>query len=85
MGRGKPDHLIAENLVERSVGLHEAIDPREPQSEEAVVDALHQDNLRHNENWIPDVAAEVACHPEVLLDERMAFSQRSCSLLWWKC
>ena len=55
-------HLITEDLVQRSVGLYETIHSSQPQTQKAVVDALHQHNLGQDEDRVPDVAAEMTAH-----------------------
>ena len=55
-------HFIAEDLVQWSTSWHQTVHSGQPQAQEAVVDALHQHNLAHDENWVPDVATEVTGH-----------------------
>lgn len=55
-------YFITEDLVQRPISLHQTVHSCQPQSQEAVVDALHQYYLTHNEHWVPDVATEVTCH-----------------------
>ena len=55
-------YLIAEDLVQWPIGLHKTVHSSQPQTQETVVDALHQYYLRHNEDWVPDVAAEMTGH-----------------------
>lgn len=58
----KAKHLITEYLVKGSTGLYQTINTSQPQTQEAVVDGLHQNNLRQDEDRIPDVAAEMTGH-----------------------
>lgn len=58
----KTERFIAKDLVQWPTTLHKAVDSSHPQAQEAVVDALHKHNLGHNEDWVPDVATEVAGH-----------------------
>lgn len=67
---GKAKGFIAEDLVQWPTTLHEAVYSSQPQAQEAVVYALHQYDLTHNEDWVPDVATEVTGH-----DWRMLHSQ----------
>lgn len=63
----KTKDFIAKNLVQWPTTLHEAVHSSQPQAQEAVVDALHQHNLAHDEDRVPDVAAEVAGHCWLML------------------
>lgn len=60
-------YFIAEDLVQRPTSLHQTVHASQPQAQEAVVDALHQHNLRHNEDRVPDVATEVTGHCGLML------------------
>lgn len=42
--------------------MDQTINTSQPQTQEAVVDALHENNLRDDEDRIPDVAAEMTAH-----------------------
>lgn len=42
--------------------MNQTVHSGQPQAQEAVVDALHQQDLTHDEDWVPDVAAEVTGH-----------------------
>lgn len=42
--------------------MDQTINASQPQTQEAVVDALHENNLGDDEDWIPDVAAEMTAH-----------------------
>lgn len=58
----KPKNFITEDLIKWPTALHKAVHSSQPQTQKAVVDTLHQHYLTHNEDWVPDVAAEVAGH-----------------------
>lgn len=42
--------------------MDQTINTSQPQTQEAVVDALHENNLGDDEDWIPDIAAEMTAH-----------------------
>lgn len=63
----KTKNFIAKDLVQRPAGLYQAVHSSQPQAQEAVVDALHQRDLTHNEDRVPDVAAEVTGHCTLML------------------
>lgn len=58
----KSKNLVTEYLVEWSTGMDQTINTSQPQTQEAVVDALHENNLGDDEDWIPDIAAEMTAH-----------------------
>lgn len=51
--------FITEDLVEGATGVYESVHAGQPQAQEAVVDALHQQDLAQDQHRVPDVAAEV--------------------------
>lgn len=55
----KTQDFVAEHLVQWAATLYESVHPGQPQAQEAVVDALHEHDLTHDEDRVPDVAAEV--------------------------
>lgn len=55
-------YLIAEDLVQWPTTLHKAVHSSQPQAQKAVVDALHQHDLAHDEDRVPDVATEMSGH-----------------------
>ena len=59
---GPLTYFIAENLVKWPIDLNQTVHSSQPEAQEAVVDALHQHNLTHNQDRVPDVATEVAGH-----------------------
>lgn len=59
-------YVIAEDLVQWPTSLHQTVHSSQPQAQKAVVDALHQHNLTHNEDRVPDVATKVTGHCGVM-------------------
>lgn len=55
-------YVIAKHLVQWTTYLRQAVHSCQPQSQEAVVDALHEEDLAHDEDRVPDVTAEVTSH-----------------------
>ena len=77
-------YFIAEDLIKWPTTSYKAAHSSQPQAQEAIVDTLHQHNLTHNEDWVPDVAAEVADHFWQMLhlqDQTMLRTGLECRLL----
>lgn len=59
---GRRPHLVAEDLVEGGPGPAQGTEEGEPEPERAVVARLQQHHLRHDQRWVPHVAAELRRH-----------------------
>lgn len=55
-------YLGVEHLVQRGAAAQQPVHQRQPQAQGAVVDVLHEDDLRHDQHRVPHVAAELARH-----------------------
>ena len=79
-GRDLFTYTIAEDLIQGPIGVHQTVHSSQPQAQEAVVDALHQHNLTHNEDGVPDVAAEVTGHCKLMFHN---MAQRMLTVTTW--
>lgn len=55
-------YLGVEHLVQRGAAAHQPVHERQPQAQRAVIDGLHEDDLRQDQQRVPHVAAELARH-----------------------
>lgn len=55
-------YLGVEHLVQRGTAAHQPVHQRQPQAQRAVIDCLHEDDLRQDQQRVPHVAAELARH-----------------------
>lgn len=55
-------YLRLEHLVQRGAAAHQPVHQRQPQAQRAVIDGLHEDDLRQDQQWVPHVATELARH-----------------------
>lgn len=55
-------YLGVEHLVQRGAAAHQPVHQRQPQAQRAVIDGLHEDDLRQDQQRVPHVAAKLARH-----------------------